>query len=129
MKKVLTIAIISLILTMAMFVYAATSTLTFGWQQSVNDLPTLKAWRIYKSNTSGSGYTLFQEILYNGTPQQEYSAVTSLTQPDGSKTTYYFVCRAVGTNNVESGNSNEVTAVVDWTAPSVPIMFKVTVTN
>ena len=129
MNKGLTIAIVGVILMVSLIAYAATSTLTFGWQQSVNDLPTLKAWRIYKSNTSGSGYTLFQEILYSGTPQQEYSAVTSLTQADGSKATYYFVCRAVGTNNVESGNSNEVTAVVDWTAPSVPVMFKVTITN
>ena len=109
--------------------HAAMSTLTFGWQQEATDLPNIKSWRIYKSNTSGSGYTLFQEIPYNGTPQQEYTAATSLAQPDGTKVVYYFVCRAVGTNNVESGSSNEVTAVVDWSAPSVPVLFKVTITN
>lgn len=109
--------------------FAATSQLTFNWQQSASDLPNLKEWRIYKSTTQGSGYTLFNTITYNGVPAQEYTGSSVLTQPDNTKQVYYFVCRAVGNNGVESGNSNEVSATIDWTSPSVPILFRVTVTN
>lgn len=129
MKRVLTIAVMCIILVMGSLVYSAVSNLNFAWQQDAASLSTIKSWKIYKSETAGTGYTLFYEILYNGTPQQEYTGATTLDQPIGTKKTYYFVCRALGTNGVESGNSNEVSATIDWNQPSVPIMFKVTVTN
>ena len=110
-------------------VYPATKTLTFSWQQSTADLPNLQMWRIYSSTTQGAGYTLMTQIVYDGQAKPEYTGNATITQGDSTSKTYFFVCRAVGKNGNESGNSNEVSAVIDLTAPSTPVQFKVTISN
>ena len=108
---------------------AATKTLNFAWQQSTADLPNLQMWRIYSSTTQGAGYTLMTQIVYDGQAKPEYTGSAQITQGDNTAKTYFFVVRAVGKNGNESGNSNEVSAVIDLTAPSTPIQFKVTISN
>lgn len=110
-------------------VYPATKTLTFSWQQSTADLPNLQMWRIYSSTTQGAGYTLMTQIVYDGQAKPEYTGNATITQGDNTSKTYFFVCRAVGKNGNESGNSNEVSAVIDLASPSTPIQFKVTISN
>jgi hypothetical protein len=61
-------------------------------------------YNIYRSNVSGSGYSLM-----NGSP----NAGTSYTDSTvNSGQTYYYVVKAVDGNDVESGPSNEVQAVI-----------------
>ena len=110
-------------------VYPATKALTFSWQQSTADLPNLQMWRIYSSTTQGAGYTLMTQIVYDGQAKPEYTGNATITQGDNTSKTYFFVCRAVGKNGNESGNSNEVSASIDLSAPSTPIQFKVTISN
>lgn len=127
MKKVLTIGLVCIMLLFGAIVCANVSNFTFGWQQSAVDLPNLQEWRIYKTETAGTGYTQMIAIAYDGTQKQEYTGSTTIDQPINTKKTYYFIVRAVGKNGLESGNSNEVSAVIDWTTPNVPILFRVTI--
>lgn len=110
-------------------VSGATKTLTFGWQQASADLPNLQMWRIYSSVTPGAGYTLMSQVVYDGAAKPEYTGTATITQADNTARTYYFICRSVGKNGNESGNSNEVSAAIDLTAPSTPIQFRVTIGN
>ncbi len=115
-------------LVIAFAAFGATN-VTFNWQQTSTDLPNLQMWRIYSSTTPGTGYTLLAQIIYDGAAKPEYTGTATITQPDNTAKTYYFICRAVGKNGNESGNSNEVNAAIDLTAPSTPIQFKVTKSN
>jgi hypothetical protein len=110
-------------------VFALTKTLNFGWQQASADLPNLATWRIYSSSTAGGPYALLTQIAYDGQAKPEYTGTATITQADNTAKTYYFICRAVGKNGNESGNSNEVSAVIDLIAPSTPVQFKVTISN
>lgn len=68
-------------------------------------------------------------IPYGGTAQTEYTGTKTLTSPDGQTKTYYFTLTAFDTSGNESAKSNEVSAVIDFEAPGVPLQLKVTVTN
>jgi hypothetical protein len=108
---------------------AATKTLTFNWQQDAASLPSLQMWRIYSSTTDGGPYSLMSQIVYDGQAKPEYVGTSTITQGDNTSKVYYFVVRAVGKNGNESGNSNQVSATIDLTAPGVPVQFRVTISN
>lgn len=105
---------------------ADTKTMKFAWQQP-GDLSSLAGWKVYSATIPGGPYTLFSTIAYTGTAMQEYTGTATLTQAQGIKRTYYFILTAYGTNGLESGRSNEVSAVIDFTVPSIPVSFTVTV--
>jgi hypothetical protein len=126
MKKII---IMLAVILLSLTGYAATKTATFTWTQPAADLPILAGWRVYSSATAGGPYTLLSSITYTGTPASSYTGTGTLTQADGTAKTWYFVCRALGKSGLESGNSNEVNAVIDLTVPGTPVTFTVTITN
>jgi len=85
-----------------------TGTGTAPVQQSVNLTWTATAdavgYNIYRSTTSGSGYTMINPSL-DGT-----TAYTDSTVVSG--TTYYYVATSVNSESQESGYSNQATAVI-----------------
>ena len=109
---------------------AGTKTINFAWDQANLDMPNLKEWHLKYSLVSGGPYTVLAVVPYGGvilTPYTGSGTVTAI--PDGQKATVYFVCTAVGTSGVESGNSNEVSAMLDFTTVTVPVNFKIVITN
>jgi len=130
MKKAFTLLIVLLVVIITgTLAVAGTKTITFYWQQSAADLPTLTGWKIYKADTAGGPYTLFSTITYNGTQAQEYtSGVQSLVSPDGQIKTYYFTATSFKAG-AESVKSNEISAIIDFKELSIPIQFRLTVTS
>ncbi|MEW6184711.1 MAG: hypothetical protein AB1585_03110 [Thermodesulfobacteriota bacterium] len=108
--------------------YSATKTVTFTWEQSAADLPVLKEWRIHYSFTQGGPYSLLATVPYGGTPQSEYIHPTPVSVvPDGGKRLVYFVATAVATSGAESGWSNEVSDLVDFSTTTIPIQFRIVI--
>ena len=117
-----------------------TETLTFEWDQE--DTTNLKDWRLYWSDNAGGPYDEKEVaiIAYNPSdPGPTYSspAAASVSGPQGSTVTKYFVLVACGdipqpdqTTKYEcSENSNEVS--YNFWIPagqfSIPIKFKIVV--
>jgi VCBS repeat-containing protein len=76
-----------------------------------NSEPDLSGYRVYRSTTSGSGYS---QIASPGSSAYTDSGVTN-------GTTYYYVVTAVDTASNESGYSNEASATpTDSTPPAAP---------
>src|SRR5262249_48126581 len=74
---------------------------SLAWLASTS---TVSGYNVYRSTTSGSGYTKINTSL-----------VGSLAYTDSnvtSGTTYYYVTTAVGSSGNESGFSNQATAVI-----------------
>lgn len=80
--------------------------LNLSWQ--ANAEPDLAGYNIYRSTTSGTGYTKINTSLVTGTTYTD----TGLTAG-----TYYYVVRAVDTSGNESGNSNEAAGAVGGADP------------
>ena len=75
---------------------------SLSWTASTS--PGVAGYNVYRSQTSGSGYTKINSAL-----------VPSLAYNDSSVTpgqTYYYVATAVSTGGVESAYSNEASATV-----------------
>jgi len=130
MKKVLFACIIFIFL--ATFAYAAPVTKTFQWEQNTVDTakPDFGGWRLYYSTTSGGPYTKISDINFVS-QQSSYEEEITLNKPEweGTIQTLYFVCTAFNkVNNLESGNSNEVTGDFDFSnAFSSPFNFKIVI--
>jgi hypothetical protein len=124
MKKVLFWCLMLVMLVTVCF--AGTKVLTFAWQQP-GSLDNFGGWKLYQSETAGGAGVLSMTIPYVS-QQTEYTATKNLVSPDGQTKTSYFTLTAFDTSGNESGKSNEVSAVIDFEAPTVPIQLKVTVT-
>ena len=129
MKRLILLLVILCIPLLPIQAMCATKTATFTWTQDSASLPVLAGWRVYQASAAGGPYTLLSSMTYDGTPKPSYTGTGTINQADGTSKTYYFVCRALGKSGLESGNSNEVSAVVDLTVPGVPVTFTVTITN
>ncbi len=112
--------------------WSGTKTLTFAWQQ---DLPTpvndLAGWRLYQSTTPGASCKATKvggDIVFIS-QQVEYTSSVSIAAPDNQRTTLYFSVTAFDISGNESGCSNEVVAVIDFQAPTIPVQLKVTITT
>ena len=106
--------------------FAGDKQLTFEWAQTLT--PDFYGWKLHMSTTPGGPYTQFgANIVYDGTPSPTYTMSETLTSPDGQQITYYFVVSATDTAANESGFSNEVSAVIDFLGPCVPVTLTVTV--
>lgn len=126
MKKVALFSLVCLFLFSGVCL-AGTKTLNFAWNQEMS--ADFAGWKLYSSETAGGPYTLFTTVNYNGTVLPEYTSSQNLVSPDGEQKTYYFTLTAFDLAANESGRSNEVSTVIDFLAPGVPIQLKVTVTN
>ena len=112
MKRTMKRIVVAVILVLLMVMNAPAVDKTFTWD--ANTEADLAGYRLYQSNVSnqysiGSGWIAEipagTEILsYNVTPDE----------------TYYFVLTAFDVNGNESGYSNEVSTVIDETAPAPP---------
>ncbi len=84
-----------------------------GLDWSDNGEGDLDGYNVYRSTTSGSGYSKINGSLVASSAYTDNSA--------SNFTTYYYVVTAVDTSANESGNSSQVSATPeDTTAPSAP---------
>lgn len=107
---------------------AGTKTITFAWNQDISE--GFAGWKLYRAtspNVQVNATNLFATIPYGGTTAAEYTTSQPLISPDGQTVTYYFVLTAFDNAGNESDKSNEVSAVIDFMAPGVPIQLKVNV--
>ena len=121
-------ALILSVMVLVTFAFAGTKNLTFAWSQP-GSLAGFAGWKLYQSDVSGLPGVLAMTIPYGGVAQTEYTGTKTLTSPDGVTKTYYFTLTAFDTSGNESAKSNEVSAMIDFEAPGVPLTLKVTVTN
>lgn len=123
MKKLLLIVAALGIVLSGSYVYAGTTNVTLAWDPP-NPLAGTAGYRVYKSQTSGSfpakGAANAACTAAVGTNQCTAGAIA-----DG---TWYFVATAYDSAGNESGYSNQVSTVLDSTAPGAPGNLKVTVT-
>lgn len=126
MKKFLTILLI-LFACVAFAQQSPRRDLLFAWDQTI--VPDLAGWKLYMSETAGSGYVEVAEITYGGTPTAEYTTDFEVIGSTGQVKQYYFVLTAFDLDGNESGYSNEVQAVVDFEAPDAPFTLRVTITR
>ena len=78
-----------------------THTVTLSWTASTS---TVVGYHIYRGTTAGGPYTLQSNGVVTGT------GYTDLAVMSGSQ--YFYVARAVDSNNIESINSNEASASI-----------------
>ena len=131
MKKVLSL-FFTLILCLAFVVPVVAQTkqvdLTFDWQQNIS--ADFYGWKLWYSTVSGGPYTqLGSDILYTPPPAPPYTSDELIIAPDGAETTYYFVVNAWDSAGNNSGDSNEVSYLVDFLAPDIPVQLNVTITT
>ena len=126
MKKIILWTMI--LMGIAVIAFAGTKNLTFAWSQP-GSLAGFAGWKLYQSDVSGLPGVLAMTIPYSGVAQTEYTGTKTLTSPDGVTKTYYFTLTAFDTSGNESAKSNEVSAMIDFEAPGVPLQLRVTVTN
>ena len=131
MKKLLSL-FFTFILCLAFVVPAVAQTkqvdLTFDWQQNIS--ADFYGWKLWYSTTSGGPYTqLGSDILYTPPPSPPYTSDELIIAPDGAETTYYFVVNACDSAGNNSGDSNEVSYLVDFLAPDIPVQLNVTITT
>jgi len=77
--------------------------LTLMWD--ANTETNLAGYKTYISDVSGSGYTQFGDVILAGTETVDFS-FSAATGTEAVKK--FFIVRAYNTNDLESGNSNEV---------------------
>jgi hypothetical protein len=105
-----------------------TVNLTFAWEQAAADTsnPGFGGWKLYRSATAGGPYALVETIPFSS-PGATYTATRPISSPDGTTSTWFFVLTAFDSAGNESGRSNEVSAVIDFEAPGMPVNLRVTV--
>lgn len=125
MKKFVVIIALAMAVVIVPPAMAGEKTLTFQWEY---DTAPIEGFRLYYSTQSGQfSAGEFWDIPYNygsGTFQSEQT----ITVPDGTEEEYFFVITAYDYDGNESAPSNEVSAILDFKAPSAPFNFEVTVT-
>jgi len=94
----------------------------FSWKQRSVDL--VVNWKLYSSETPGTGYVELADIEYTGQAGPQYTTTETMTVPSGEKKTFYFVMVSFDSVVDPSGtiafseNSNEVSVTIDKTAPA-----------
>jgi fibronectin type 3 domain-containing protein len=96
---------------------AGDSTVSLDWDD--NSEGDLDGYNVYRSTTSGSGYTQINGSLVGSSDYTDNSVTNG--------TTYYYVVTAVDTSSNESGYSSEDSATPsDTTAPAAPTSLAAT---
>ncbi len=112
MKRTMKRIVVAIILVLLMVMNAPAAQKVFTWD--ANTEADLAGYRLYQSNVSGQ-YTIGLDWIAE-IPAGTETLIYDMT-PDG---TYYFVLTAFDVNGNESGYSNEVSTVIDETAPAPP---------
>lgn len=116
MKKLF---IIICILAMAGVAWAD-SNVTFQWTPNTeNDLA---GYRVHRGTQTGGPYTQVGSDVACGPNDSTCCEFVDMNIPDG---TYFWVATAFDTSGNESGYSNEVTDMLDSTAPAPPQEFNI----
>ncbi len=102
---------------------AADKIIEFTWQHTDPVAQGVTAFKVYMSSEPGANYNLLFELPFE-TVEETYTADGTITVPDNSETTRYFVATAVDAQGNESDLSNEATVVIDNLSPGEPITFK-----
>ncbi len=84
--------------------------LVLAWTATTTPASVVKGYNIYRSTTSGSGYTLAGRVSGSTT-------VTFIDTSIDPNTTYYYVARTETNDGTESGNSNEATVTIPRLQP------------
>jgi pectate lyase len=90
---------------------AGDATVSLDWNDNIES--DLAGYNIYRSTTSGSGYTKLNGSLLNSSDYTDNSVT--------NETTYYYVITAADTNANESAHSSEVSAMPSAGSSSVTI--------
>lgn len=111
---------------------AAVISLTFGWEQTSADFPSLAGWGLYVRASSGTGAPAEQrlDVTYTGGTGPFTSSQTfTVSGAPGSVVRKYFVLDAVNKNGKRSGPSNEVfyDFTIPWADVTTPLSLTVTV--
>jgi glucose/arabinose dehydrogenase len=97
---------------------ASSSSVALDWANNVE--ADLAGYNVYRSQTSGSGYSKLNNSLIAGSAYTDATVVTG--------TTYHYVVRAVDTSGNESGNSAQASAAVP-SATSMSTVLTSTASN
>jgi len=138
MKRIMLIVLIFLLLSSTAFA----GHLTFGWEYPKAALVSdhVVAFWLYKSNIAGQ-YDVEQpwaRIPVGSDHHQEgptyvFDRELEITAPEGTRTSYYFIIRAVDSDGFTSSRSNEVHWLADTRNPPLggkeTFKFRVTVTT
>lgn len=104
---------------------------TFAWQQPAAETSSgsFGGWKIYRKSMVGDtpAYALFATIPFVS-QQAEYTTTQTISLQAGTQGSLVFVATAFDTAGNESGFSNEAVYNYDLMPPSVPTLFKLTVT-
>ena len=105
----------------------ANSTLSFTWTYETAWLPKIEKWSLWESETSGSAFTKVVDISYDPNLSPPYTTSVVIDVNQGEVTKYYVLVahRGVENNSASSGNSNEVTVIIDKMPPKSPFEFKI----
>ncbi|MBN1765731.1 MAG: hypothetical protein JW860_10775, partial [Sedimentisphaerales bacterium] len=99
---------------------AGDGTVSLDWDD--NSEIDLDGYNIYRSTTSGSGYSQINGVQLSSSDYTDNSVTNGVT--------YYYVVTAVDTSSNESGNSNENSAMpADTTPPTPPTGLMATTGN
>ncbi|MBN2333827.1 MAG: hypothetical protein JXO49_12080 [Deltaproteobacteria bacterium] len=109
MRKTIIIATILLVVGMAFSAHALT--VTANW--TANSESDLAGYNIYRSTSSGSGFTKLNPSLITNPSYID-------TVNGEIESTFYYVVSAVDSSGNESGYSNEANVRIDTSAPQPP---------
>lgn len=88
---------------------------TLSWTE-VNNSDTAVGFNVYRSTTSGSGYTKLNAAVVPA------ATLTYLDSTGVGGTTYFYVVRAVDNLGIESANSNEASGTAVGANPQHPAL-------
>lgn len=109
---------------------ATNSALIFNWTYENAWLGKIEKWSLWESDTSGSNYSKVVDIPYDANASPPYTTSVSISVPEGSKVTKYYVLvthRASVNNYAFSTNSNEVSVTINKMPPKSPFELKIKV--
>ena len=98
-----------------LWLYSQAQDVTLVWDP--NSETDLVGYNVYRSQSSGSGFTLINTSLVPVDPNPTFTDTSDKT----GLSTVFYVVSAVNTTGLESNFSNEVTLTFDTTAPSVSL--------
>ena len=103
--------------------------LTFGWEQNLEDLPSLEKWGLYvMTSSNGTKDTIIDVPYTTGAGPFQASSTFTVTGVPGSTIRRYFVLDAVSKNGDRSEFSNEVfyDFIIPFSNVTTPMSLTVT---
>ena len=108
------------------------SALVFSWTYETTWLDKIVKWSLWEAAASGGPFSKVVDIPYDTNAIPPYTTNVSISVPEGSKVTKYYVLvthRSSLHNYVYSTNSNEVSVTINKMPPKAPFEFKIKISN